>query len=128
MLIMLALRRNTPLLNKSKTKFLRSVVVPGIINTPGGYGKGHSAQKFQEGTRRKFAAWSERTDCRAREIAENQGAGVGMTTREMAWTRMIREKPGTDSTAKTICPRIELVDVHLRRQRCQGYGKGRQRS
>ena len=33
MLIMFSLRRNTRLLNKAKTKFIRSVVVPGVLNS-----------------------------------------------------------------------------------------------
>lgn len=48
MLIQLALRRNTRLLNKGKTKFIRSVVVPGILNSQRGYAKGKSVRSLRK--------------------------------------------------------------------------------
>ena len=48
MLIMVALRRNTRLLNKSNTKFLRSVVVPGILNSQQGDERAHPVQSLRE--------------------------------------------------------------------------------
>ena len=46
MLIMHALKRNKHLLNKRETKFIRSVVVPGILNSRQGYGKAKSVRSL----------------------------------------------------------------------------------
>jgi hypothetical protein len=47
-LIGLAIRRNDQLANIAGTKFLKKMVVPGILNTPRGIAKAHSIQSLKK--------------------------------------------------------------------------------